>query len=83
MMILHGSKKKSNITAIHNESDKKVTEPLEIENAFNNYFSKISLKIAAQIEDTGQTFEFSNTSLNAPKTKTLILKRITVMDILL
>jgi len=38
--------------------------------------------MAAQNEDTGQTFEFSSTSLIALKSKSLFLKPITVTDIL-
>jgi len=56
-----------------------VTEPVEIGNAFNNYFSKLGPKMVAQIEDTGQAFKFSSTFLIAPKSKSLFLKPITVM----
>ena len=77
------TKAKGNIAYLVNNQEEKITEPTDIANTFNTFFSTVGQRLASSIEDPGDLCTLSCTSLIPQQNNFFYLKPITLSEVLM
>ena len=75
------NKQQESIKEIVNDENKTITNPVEMANTFNTYFSAIGSKLASKIDKPSNNYNYSCNSFISNKMTSFFLNSITMYDI--